>query len=221
MVIGASPVARSLAHQGINLGFRVCAGDPAATRDLFPDAETVFQDLSSINDATDDPGAYAAPGYVVVATMGHYDEDALEAVLSSPSRYVGLVASPRRGKAVLDYLARKGIPADSLSKVKYPAGLDLGAETPEEVAMSILGEIVQIMRARGGGMDLEPWSQGAIPGTPRQEATAADPICKMTVSIADARYLSTYQDETFYFCCARCKEAFDQDPQRNLPRALG
>jgi xanthine dehydrogenase accessory factor len=221
VVIGASPVARSLAHQGNSLGFRVCAGDPAASREMFPGAEIVVRDLSAITPAIDGAGTYSAPGYIVVATMGHYDEAALESALDRPSRYVGLVASPRRGKAVVDYLARKGISAESLRKVKYPAGLDLGAETPEEIALSILGEIVQKMRAEGRGIGLEQFSPGATNGTTNGTTTATDPICNMTVSTADARYVSTYQDNTFYFCCANCKEAFDQDPPRTLPQAIG
>lgn len=218
LVIGASPVALSLAHQGNSLGFRVCAADPAASRELFPDAEFVVRDLSAItcatSDATSDAVANAGPGYVVVATMGHYDEEALESVLGRPCHYVGLVASPRRGKAVVDYLARKGVPAQALRQIKYPAGLDLGAETPEEVALSILGEIVQKMRAGGTGMELGRLAQAG-------ESQATDPICKMTVSIADARYVSTYQDHTFYFCCAGCQEAFDRDPPRTLAQAMG
>jgi YHS domain-containing protein len=87
--------------------------------------------------------------------------------------------------------------------------------------MSILGEIVQKMRAEGRGIDLKQFSQGATNGTTNGTTTATDPICNMTVSIADARYVSTYQDNTFYFCCANCKEAFDQDPQRTLPQAIG
>lgn len=217
IVIGASPVARSLAQQGNSLGFRVCVCDPAASTELFPEAETVVQDLSAITHTMDDAGTCSAPGYVVVATMGHYDEAALESVLDRPARYVGLVASSRRGKAVVDYLARKGIPAQALGKVKYPAGLDIGAETPEEVALSILCEIVQRMRAEGGGTGLGQLS----PGVSSEATTATDPICKMTVSIADARHVSTYQDHTFYFCCAGCQEAFNQDPPRALAQAIG
>ncbi|HEU0021177.1 MAG TPA: XdhC family protein [Dehalococcoidia bacterium] len=214
VVIGASPVARSLAHQGNGLGFRVCVCDPAASSALFPNAEILVRDLSAIASTA---GTDIAPGYVVIATMGHYDEAALEAVAGSPFSYLGLVASPRRGKAVIDYLVRKGISSETLQKVKYPAGLDIGAETPEEVAMSVLCEIVQKMRAGNQGVAIEQLAQGPDAGAD----TAADPICKMTVSIADARYVSTYQDNTFYFCCPSCQEAFDQDPGGNLQPAIG
>ena len=97
----------------------------------------------------------------MVATAGHYDEEALEAAaLSGEASYVGLVASPRRGRAVIDYLRGKGVCPEALKKVKYPAGVDIGAETPEEIALSILTEIVQRMRANPEGVSLAPADPG-------------------------------------------------------------
>ena len=141
VVIGQSPMARSLASLGDRLGFRVCACDPSATAELFPDAESLVQELEGVG------GMTGPRSYVVVATMGHYDEEALEEALKGEAAYVGLVASPRRGRAVMDHLRGRGVSAEALQRVKYPAGMDIGAETPEEVALSVLAEIVQRMRA--------------------------------------------------------------------------
>lgn len=201
LVIGNSPMACSLVSLGHSLGFRVSAGDPTASKDLFPDADTLVPDLSTLG------GSLGPRSFVVVATMGHYDEEALEEVLTGQSSYVGLVSSPRRGKAVIEYLKGKGVPAEALEKVKFPAGMDIGAETPEEIALSILTEIVQKMRSEGGVIALESVAQPRLGG-------AVDPICQMTINVADARYSSTYNQQTFYFCCPRCKETFDQDPDR-------
>ena len=201
VVVGQSPTARSLASLGSNLGFRVCVCDPSATEELFPTAETLVQKLEAI------PGMIGPRSYVVVATMGHYDEEALEAALTGQANYVGLVASPRRGRAVIDYLRAKGVSSEALKGVKYPAGLDIGARTPEEVALSILTEIVQRIRANGEGIALEPAGQAA-------EAEAIDPICNMTVNVAGARYLSSHNGTTFYFCCPSCKQRFEQEPHR-------
>ncbi len=201
IVIGQSPTARSLAVLGDSLGFRVCVCDPEATEELFPNAHTVVQQLATI-------GEVAGPrSYVVVATMGHYDEEALEAVLGGETSYVGLVASPKRGRAVIDYLRTKGLSPEALDAVKYPAGLNIGAATPEEVALSILTEIVQRMRASGEGVSLEPAAQDV-------ETEAIDPICNMTVNVADARYISSHNGTTFYFCCPSCKQRFEQEPHR-------
>ncbi len=199
VVIGQSPMARSLAVLGDSLGFRVCACDPSATTELFPGAETLVQQLEATK------GMIGPRSYVVVATMGHYDEEALEEVLSGQASYVGLVASPRRGRAVIDYLQDKGVSPEALQRVKYPAGVNIGAETPEEIALSILTEIVQRMRADWGGVPLEPAAQAV-------EVESIDPICNMTVNVAESRYHSNYNGTTFYFCCLSCKEKFEQAP---------
>ena len=201
VVIGQSPTARSLAGLGGSLGFRVRVCDPSATEELFPEADALVQDPESVR------GVIGPRSYVVVATMGHYDEGALEAALGGQASYVGLVASPRRGRAVIDYLTAKGVSSEALKSVKYPAGLDIGARTPEEVALSILTEIVERIRANGEEVVLEPAAQAA-------EAEAVDPICNMTVKVADARYMSSHNGTTFYFCCPSCKQRFEQEPHR-------
>ena len=204
VVIGQSPMARSLVSLGDRLGFRVSACDPAATGELFPEAENLVQELSDVRQRV------GPRSFVVVATMGHYDEEALEVALSGQASYVGMVASPRRGKAVIDYLRGKGTPDASLDMVKYPAGMDIGAETPEEIALSILTEIVQTMRTERQGVSLEPADQ-----CDSEPAESIDPICNMTVRVADSRYYSTYNGTTFHFCCLPCKEQFEQEPERH------
>ena len=85
---------------------------------------------------------------VIVATQGHGDEDMIERAVAMNPAYLGLVASRRRGEAVLGYLAERGVPKDQLDKVHAPAGLDLGKTTHEEMAVAILAELVQL-RASG------------------------------------------------------------------------
>ncbi len=202
MIIGQSPMARSLASIGDSLGFRVCACDPSATVELFPTAQILVQQLEAVGEAI------GPRSYVVVATMGHYDEEALEEVLRGQAGYVGLVASHRRGRAVIDYLRAKGVPAEALQKIKYPAGLDIGAETPEEIALSVLAEVVQRMRADRQGVSLEP--------APTSEVQALDPICGMTVNVGESRYHSRHNGTTFHFCCLGCKEQFEREPDSYL-----
>jgi xanthine dehydrogenase accessory factor len=208
LVIGQSPMARSLVALGETLGFSVCACDSAATRELFPDAEILVNELEQLKEWLASGASYGQQ-YVVVATMGHYDEEALEAVVGSQTRYIGLVASPRRGRTVIEYLHRKGVSDKALERVKYPAGLDIGATTPEEIALSILTEIVQKRRNQGETIPEERGQDSQA--TPLE---AIDPVCQMTVQVAESRYNSTCNGDTFYFCCLRCKETFDQEPER-------
>lgn len=138
---------------------------------------------------------------VVVATQGHGDEDALAHALAARPAYLGLVASRRRGEAVLGYLADRGV--SGLDQVRVPAGLDLGRTTHEEIAVAILAELVQF-RAAGG---LAP----AVP-EPAAAATHTDPICGMTVSGSD--YTAVRDGVTYYFCCAGCRSAFEEAESR-------
>jgi xanthine dehydrogenase accessory factor len=140
---------------------------------------------------------------VVIATHADADEDALAHVLSTEAGYVSLVASRRRAAAIVERLRERGVPPDRLGRFKAPAGLDLGAITPAEIAVSILAEIVQHHRADKGA-DVTP---ALAPPT-----EAVDPICGMTVTIATARYSSDAAGRTTYFCCLGCKETFDRNP---------
>jgi xanthine dehydrogenase accessory factor len=149
---------------------------------------------------------------VVVATHADSDEDALERVLRSETGYVSLVASRKRTTAILGRLSQRGVAADRLGRLKAPAGLDLGAVTPVEIAISILAEIVQHHRS-AKAVEAEPAAETAAP------TEGIDPICGMSVEIATARHRSEVAGRTIYFCCLSCKETFDRDPQRYLTPA--
>ncbi|MFZ5853585.1 MAG: XdhC family protein [Chloroflexota bacterium] len=141
-VAGTTPIAGALVELGADLGFRVTLIDPIAEPEAFPAAERVVtgDDLGGL-----EPGV--SP-YVVVATQGQWDEEALEAALGREAAYVGLVASPTRAAVVRSYLRDRGVPEERLAALRAPAGLDLGAETAEEIALSILAELVQVRRGR-------------------------------------------------------------------------
>ena len=100
------------------------------------------------------------------------------------------------------------MPAERLGRVKAPAGLDLGAVTPVEIAISILAEIVQHHRSDKA---VEP-----PPAATTEVTEATDPICGMSVEIATARHRSELAGRTTYFCCLHCKETFDRNPERYL-----
>jgi molybdenum cofactor cytidylyltransferase len=136
IVVGWEPVAISLVKLGMLLNFRVTVVDPLlGISDLSPGVRLLNTlDFSLI------PGTLER--YVVVASRGRFDEEAVEQALHAKSAYVGLVANKKRGQEILGSLQRRGEPAERLTTVRVPAGLDIGAETPEEIALSILAEIV-------------------------------------------------------------------------------
>jgi xanthine dehydrogenase accessory factor len=142
----------------------------------------------------------------VVASQGHYDEDALEALLIGDApAYVGLVASRKRAADVFAVLGQRGVSRERLERVHNPAGLDIGARLPGDVAVAILAEIIASASA------LEP--PAAHPEV-TSEKLAADPVCGMDVDAAGAANRAEHAGQTYYFCCAQCRATFSADPQR-------
>jgi len=146
---------------------------------------------------------------VVVASQGHYDEEAASAALKAGVPYVGLVASRTRGATVKALLDAQGVPG--VARVRSPAGLDLGAGTPTEVALSILAEIVQTHASRAKPAAAPPpVAQASLP------SIAIDPVCHMQVDVATARHQAELDGVTYYFCGAGCKARFLKKPQDYL-----
>ena len=189
VVVGGSPMAQTLASLARALGWRT--------------------DLVDGQDFTADDADERS--MIVVATQGHDDEDVLtKAVVARPA-YLGLVGSRRRGATVLGDLAERGVPKEELDRVRVPAGLDLGKTTHQEIAVAILAELVQL-RASGALSPSRP-SAAAAAGSARvgAAAEAIDPVCGMTVATASSQTLRR-DGADYYFCCAGCRQAFEQNP---------
>jgi xanthine dehydrogenase accessory factor len=192
VVVGHSPMAHTLTDLGRALGWRA---------DLVDGPDFTASDAGERS-------------MVVVATQGHYDEEAVEQAVAAGPAYLGLVGSQRRGAALLGYLADRGVPKDRLDKVRVPAGLDLGRTTHEEIAVAILAELVQL-RASGALP-----RQAARPATGRatEAALQTDPVCGMTVSADRSGKPLVYDGVTYYFCSGGCRRAFENDPAAYVKR---
>jgi xanthine dehydrogenase accessory factor len=164
---------------------------------------------------------------VVVATQGHGDEEALTAAATARPAYLGLVGSRRRGAAVLGYLAERGVPADQLSRVRVPAGLDLGRTSHQEIAVAILAELVQLraagalIPAAGAPAATAGHADSAGKASTADPPQATDPVCGMTVAADPASYPADYQGTRYYFCRPRCREEFESDPAAYAGRESG
>lgn len=186
LVVGTTPVAQALATLGAGVGLDVELTD---------------------GESADPRGGDAA---LIVASHGKAEEGALEAALRTGVPYVALVASETRGTAVLDSL---DVDAASRSRVFTPAGLQLGARTPGEIALSILAQLVgerSKARARTGGIPAPAVPQPAVP----QPVTAVDPVCGMSVPVAGSSLHLDHNGATVYFCSPGCRAAFRKDPER-------
>ena len=177
LVFGETPAAETLAKLGELTGFR--------TR--------VVPQLGVSAVAVPGPDSWA-----VVATMGHYDEDALEAALGFPELDVALVASRRRAAAVLDALRARGLPEPSLARVRAPAGRLRGA-TQEEIALLALAEVVAQRRRRGPAQRAADEAAAVF---------ATDPVCGMTVEVKPGAPTTEREGLTHYFCSEGCRSQF-------------
>jgi xanthine dehydrogenase accessory factor len=214
VVAGATPVAGSLARLARSLDFDVVrVVDGRERRDIESEAVTpgvAVVALDALDAFLREGGLGDADCAAVSASQGHYDDEVLETFLRRGVPYVGLVASRVRGATIRALLEERGVPG--VATIRSPAGLDLGARTPPEVALSILAEIVQ---ARPGGVRAEPATETAASpaAAPPAPETAIDPVCGMSVTIASARQVADVDGVAYYFCCANCRAKFLKDPQ--------
>jgi xanthine dehydrogenase accessory factor len=187
LVIGDTPAAHTLVRLGATIGYQTCAVHPGAVASDFAEADRVIDSL----DLT--PAQPGATTWAVVATMGHYDEEAIEALLPYDVAYIGLVASRKRAATVLAVLTDRG--ARDLGRIRRAADTSVGG-SQEEIALAVLAEIVAERHAHQASYAI------ALP------ATAIDPICGMSVEVKGAIHTLATGDTTYYFCSAGCLDAF-------------
>jgi len=222
LIIGGAPSAQTLAVLASRTGFAVTAACPGADADMFPEAQVIDGlDLSSL----------PTPPFVIVATQGKRDEEGLEAALASGAPYIAFIASDRKAEKLRDYLKERGHDPARVDAIISPAGIEIGAVTPEEIALSVLAAVVKMRRET----DIEAFASSTTSVAPQKEhsccgshakqsvssepASAVDPVCGMDVDIASAEHKSDYQGQSYYFCCAGCKHSFEKNPQQYLTTA--
>jgi len=219
-VAGITPIASALVELGAAAGFEVTLFDPIADPSAFPAARAIRTDTNLVAFERE-----ASP-FVVVATQGQWDEEALAGALRRDARYVGLVASPTRAAAVRAWLREEtGLAEERLAALRAPAGMDLGAETPEEVALSILAELVQVRRGRAdfvaspgpatvaGDAEVAAFhAAGGVSLAGADDIVTTDPVCGMEVDLAHARHLAEHDGRIYAFCSIGCRTRFVREP---------
>lgn len=164
-VIGAGPVAVPLVRIGRVLGLRTVVVDGRerfATRDRFPEADEIL--IGTPDRVLPELPLASASLVVLVAHDYKYDLPALRTLLASDVGYIGLLGSRRRGRAILEFLAEEGVPPEALARVRVPVGLDIGARTAPEIALSVLAEALMVRSGRLGGPLRDTAAPAASPG---------------------------------------------------------
>lgn len=213
LIVGNTPVAEALARLAR-------AADHAVTRvvdareqaDVSAASRSIGATVAAL-DGLEAALRSSAPALaVIVASQGHYDEEALEVILRTGASYVGLLASRQRAAIVRAYLHDREVP--DVASIRSPVGLDLGARTPQEVALSILADIVRdrARRPSDEADTLTPAVQSPAPSA-GPDAFATDPVCGMRVDTAAARHMAEVDGVTYYFCCPHCRAHFVSQPQ--------
>ena len=217
VVVGATPVAEWVARLARSMNYAVVrVVDDREQRDVAQDTAALgvtVVTLDALEGMLQEAGPAVSELAAVVASQGHYDEETLESILRCGLPYVGLVASRTRGAAVSAILEERGVPG--VATIRSPAGLDLGARTPHEVALSILAEIIQARPSGTRVVASTPAAASPVAG-PDTSAAAADPVCGMSVTIASARQKAEVDGVIYYFCCANCRTKFLNDPHAYL-----
>jgi xanthine dehydrogenase accessory factor len=216
VVVGFTPVADALAQIAAALDYEVVRViEQSERRDAVAVTGARIVELDALPEYLRTLAPFEAARLVaVVASQGHYDEAALATLCAFDIAFLGLLASRKRAAAVRGTLLQEGVSAERLSAIRNPVGLDIGARSPGEVAISVLAEIITATPARTAPAASQPPAS-----QPAQAAVALDPVCGMDVDVATARHRYEVEGREFVFCCAGCRTTFAAQPERYLSAA--
>jgi xanthine dehydrogenase accessory factor len=210
LIVGASAAAEALCALASRVGFDVTVASAGIDRERFPDAHWTIDGLELPQELLQ------RRPFVVVSTQGRRDEEGLEAALGSGADSVAFIASERKAAKLRQYLIDRGHDPARVAALVSPAGIEIGAVTPEEIALSVLAALVQARRSAGAMEAVEVRAAGAATETAAQ---AIDPVCGMSVDLATATHRTEHAGRTYYFCCAHCQHSFEKSPAQYLQPA--
>lgn len=202
IILGRSHIGMALARLANAISYQITVVNDQ------PDPIEYPAGLELIDYPSFSPKEVTENSYLVVCTQGQADERALEVALSTNCQYISFVSSRRKAAALFGDLRKAGYALEELKRIKTPAGLDLNAKLPEEVAISILAEIVQDLRA--------PVDEDQTPDLSNAQLNLKDfyinPVCGIPVQKSTAKHTIQHHGEAVYFCCDGCKEQFEANP---------
>lgn len=198
IIFGSSHIAMALAKIARAMNYYVIAVMHQPDASNFPTANQIERmDAFNSNNLADN-------SYVVVCTQGEGDAEALEKAIALQSPYLSFVSSRKKASTIFNELLAKGILHSNFKHLKTPAGLDIGAKLPEEVAISILAQIIQTFR------NAEKLTEDI---TLNSGVYYMNPVCNLPIHKSSAKYVIEHNGESVYFCCDGCKSKFELEPE--------
>lgn len=207
MVLGKSHIARALVKLASQTGYRITAVAPDANLQTFDKVDELITRFN-LDQVKTFPNTF-----IVVATQGEQDELALSEALKKEYAYLGFVTSRKKMGSITTYLLDSGYSKEQIESIHAPAGIDINAKQADEVAISILAEMVQIKNTK----DL--WSsvnhkESSDEITDDAPQFYINPVCGIPVDMRNPKHIVEFKGEKVYFCCDGCKIKFDKDPEK-------
>lgn len=232
VIFGHVPIVEALLRLAKTLNFNVIIVDEYSTKEKFPEADVVDTAIPEHSSPSSFFGKSVDNTFAVVATMGDFDAQHALTLSELGLPYIGIVAGKKRASEIVSFLKSKNISEQQISKIRSPAGIYIRAVTAEEIALSIMAEIVECARLRGAtelqtmyslpvreqrdlSSHVNTDSKGDIATEPKSDQTIhIDPVCGMTVDSSTLFHSISSEGKTAYFCCEECKLTFERDPQK-------
>jgi xanthine dehydrogenase accessory factor len=205
LIMGKSHIAMALAKLGKATGYEVTVLAKGLEKEGFPTADKLIEDDRL------EPSVITPNTYIVVCTQGENDALALGQAVKSGADYVSFVSSYRKASAIYSELRKQGITFDQLEKIKTPAGLKINAKLPEEVAVSILAEIISTLRDSKKELGAE--------SKLNLDEYFINPVCNVPIQKSTAKHIIPYKGIDYYFCCDGCKVSFNLEPEKYAIKA--
>ena len=210
VIFGTSHIAKALAKVAKAIDYQVDVVMSVPDKNVFPEADNIIGlkdlEVNQIN-------TFA---YIVVCTQGEGDAEALNKALSIGCDYLSFVASRKKANAIYAEVRGMGATFDQLKTIKTPAGLDLGAKMPNEVAISILAEIIKHYRKADEIVSSTSNNEKKEEVTINNDDFYMNPVCNIPVQKSTAKHVLEYKDEKVYFCCDGCKVSFEKSPEKYM-----
>ena len=192
IIYGNTPTTYAIANIGSLLNFDcyLCLSSPKKNIQL-------YENISII----DGYKSFKSNCVAIIGSQGEKDIEAIKAAILSNPQFISMIISKKKASSILGQLSKTNLSKERISKIKFPAGLDIGAKTPEEIALSVLAEIIK----ESGKIVAKEKNSNQI----ERDNKKKDPICGMFVDPNTALDFLNFNGEIYYFCCSGCKEKFE------------